>query len=333
MLTDLLNRTHHSLTTHDIRAVADILHGYLAGDISSLLSEAQRTCRADYKVAECSSESEERLPGTAKVTVDHLRAAVLRVRPSGAAHLCARSFGCLIISTTPYLQPCRGLQLRTPTSNGLTSEAKRRLNELFKRRSNGRSHTRLHSEDWVSLHLRVREICPFLLLLQLFTVVSGVLLYGPPGCSKTLMAKALATESGLNFISGQTGMQKASSRYVLISVSVKGPELFRKYVGDSEKAVAQVFARARAAAPAVIFFDEIDSFAAARGSSESGAADRVVSQLLMELDGLESLVDVTVVAATNRPDIIDPAIVRPGRLDRMLFAFSPPTPHAPHSID
>jgi SpoVK/Ycf46/Vps4 family AAA+-type ATPase len=87
MLTDLLNRTHHSLTTHDIRAVADILHGYLAGDISSLLSEAQRTCRADYKVAECSSESEERLPGTAKVTVDHLRAAVLRVRPSGAAHL------------------------------------------------------------------------------------------------------------------------------------------------------------------------------------------------------------------------------------------------------
>ena len=103
------------------------------------------------------------------------------------------------------------------------------------------------------------------------------------------------------------------------SPAVKGPELFRKYVGDSEKAVAQVFARARAAAPAVIFFDEIDSFAAARGSSESGAADRVVSQLLMELDGLESLVDVTVVAATNRPDIIDPAIVRPGRLDRMLF--------------
>lgn len=106
---------------------------------------------------------------------------------------------------------------------------------------------------------------------------------------------------------------------LFISLAVKGPELFRKYVGDSEKAVAQVFARARAAAPAVIFFDEIDSFAAARGSSESGAADRVVSQLLMELDGLESLVDVTVVAATNRPDIIDPAIVRPGRLDRMLF--------------
>jgi hypothetical protein len=106
------------------------------------------------------------------------------------------------------------------------------------------------------------------------------------------------------------------------SLAVKGPELFRKYVGDSEKAVAQVFARARAAAPAVIFFDEIDSFAAARGSSESGAADRVVSQLLMELDGLESLVDVTVVAATNRPDIIDPAIVRPGRLDRMLFGPS-----------
>ena len=104
---------------------------------------------------------------------------------------------------------------------------------------------------------------------------------------------------------------------------MKGPELFRKYVGDSEKAVAQIFARARAAAPAVIFFDEIDSFAAARGSSESGAADRVVSQLLMELDGLESLVDVTVVAATNRPDIIDPAIVRPGRLDQLIYIPMP----------
>ena len=127
------------------------------------------------------------------------------------------------------------------------------------------------------------------------------------------MAKALATESGLNFISGQPCFQRISLTLFLCdvdSVAVKGPELFRKYVGDSEKAVAQVFARARAAAPAVIFF---------------GAADRVVSQLLMELDGLESLVDVTVVAATNRPDIIDPAIVRPGRLDRMLFAAPPHT--------
>lgn len=161
-----------------------------------------------------------------------------------------------------------------------------------------------------------------------YVFVSGVLLFGPPGCSKTLMAKALATESGLNFISGQPCFQRISLTLFLCdvdSVAVKGPELFRKYVGDSEKAVAQVFARARAAAPAVIFFDEIDSFAAARGSSESGAADRVVSQLLMELDGLESLVDVTVVAATNRPDIIDPAIVRPGRLDRMLFAAPPHT--------
>jgi SpoVK/Ycf46/Vps4 family AAA+-type ATPase len=133
----------------------------------------------------------------------------------------------------------------------------------------------------------------------------GILLYGPPGNSKTLMAKALATESGLNFL------------------AVKGPELFSKWVGDSEKAIQQVFRKARAASPAIIFFDEIDAIAVRRSGGDSSVADRVLSQLLTELDGIEALVNVTVVAATNRPDILDSALLRPGRIDSILYV-SPP---------
>ncbi|KAJ8654321.1 hypothetical protein O0I10_010017 [Lichtheimia ornata] len=135
----------------------------------------------------------------------------------------------------------------------------------------------------------------------------GILLYGPPGCSKTLMAKALATEAGSNFI------------------AVKGPELFSKWVGESEKAVREVFRKARAASPSIVFFDEIDALTVKRGSDGSGTsvADRVLSQLLNEMDGIEPLVNVTVVAATNRPDIIDDALLRPGRIDRILYVGPP----------
>lgn len=132
----------------------------------------------------------------------------------------------------------------------------------------------------------------------------GVLLYGPPGCSKTLLAKALATEAGLNFL------------------AVKGPELFNKYVGESEKAVREVFRKARAAAPSIIFFDEIDALTTARGESEAGG-DRVLTSLLNEMDGIESLNGVVVLAATNRPDVIDSALMRPGRLDRLVYVKPP----------
>uniref|UniRef100_A0A8B9U6J3 Nuclear valosin-containing protein-like n=1 Tax=Anas zonorhyncha TaxID=75864 RepID=A0A8B9U6J3_9AVES len=138
------------------------------------------------------------------------------------------------------------------------------------------------------------------------TTPAGVLLAGPPGCGKTLLAKAVANESGLNFI------------------SVKGPELLNMYVGESERAVRQVFQRARNSAPCVIFFDEVDALCPRRSDRESGASVRVVNQLLTEMDGLENRKQVFIMAATNRPDIIDPAILRPGRLDKTLYVGLPP---------
>ncbi|XP_074197342.1 ATPase family gene 2 protein homolog A isoform X2 [Camelus bactrianus] len=135
----------------------------------------------------------------------------------------------------------------------------------------------------------------------------GVLLYGPPGCSKTMIAKALANESRLNFL------------------AIKGPELMNKYVGESERAVREIFRKARAVAPSIIFFDELDALAVERGSS-SGAgnvADRVLAQLLTEMDGIEQLKNVTILAATNRPDRIDKALLRPGRIDRIIYVPLP----------
>ncbi len=137
-------------------------------------------------------------------------------------------------------------------------------------------------------------------------IPKGILLYGPPGTGKTLLAKAVATESEANFI------------------SVKGPEFLSKWVGESEKAVREVFRKARQAAPAIIFIDEIDAVAPIRGRDiGSHVTERVVSQLLTEMDGLEELHNVTVIAATNRPDILDPALLRPGRFDRLVYVPLP----------
>lgn len=135
----------------------------------------------------------------------------------------------------------------------------------------------------------------------------GIIMYGPPGTGKTLMAKAVANESESNFI------------------SIKGPELLNKYVGESEKGVREVFEKARSNAPTIVFFDEIDAIAGERGGgmSDSGVSERVVSQLLTELDGLENLEDVVVIATTNRPDLIDSALLRPGRLDRHIHVPVP----------
>jgi len=135
----------------------------------------------------------------------------------------------------------------------------------------------------------------------------GILLYGPPGCGKTLLARATATESEANFI------------------SIKGPELLSKWVGESEKAVREVFRKAKLASPCIVFFDELDSVAPRRGSAstDSGVTERVISQLLTELDGLSSSREIILIAATNRPDILDPALIRPGRIDRLVYVTPP----------
>jgi len=135
----------------------------------------------------------------------------------------------------------------------------------------------------------------------------GILLLGPPGCGKTLLARAVATESEANYI------------------TIKGPEVFSKWVGESEKAIREVFRKGRMAAPSVICFDEFDSLVPRRGMgfADSGVTERVISQLLTEMDGIVALEDVVVIAATNRPDIVDPAVLRPGRFDRLIYVPEP----------
>jgi transitional endoplasmic reticulum ATPase len=132
----------------------------------------------------------------------------------------------------------------------------------------------------------------------------GVLFYGPPGCGKTLLAKAIANECQANFI------------------SIKGPELLTMWFGESESNIRDVFDKARQAAPCVLFFDELDSIARARGGSSGdagGAGDRVINQLLTEMDGMSGKKTVFIIGATNRPDVLDPAIIRPGRLDQLVY--------------
>ncbi|MFX1493223.1 MAG: AAA family ATPase, partial [Promethearchaeota archaeon] len=136
--------------------------------------------------------------------------------------------------------------------------------------------------------------------------LNGILIFGPPGCGKTLLAKAIATESKSNFI------------------SIKGPEIFSKWVGESEKTVREIFRKARQSAPSIIYFDEIDAISAGRGEyAGTQVYASIVNQILVEMDGIENRQGIVTIASTNRPDIVDPAFLRPGRFDRLIYVEAP----------
>jgi len=253
----------------DIKRLTDITHGYTGADISSLSREAAMKALRRY-MPEINLE-EERVPpeilDKMVVKEDDFLSAYREITPTAMREV--------------YVEVP---SVRWKEVGGL-EEIK---NELAQ------------SVEWP---LKKPEVFKRMGI----TPPRGILLYGPPGCGKTLLARAVATESEANFI------------------AVKGPEIFSKWVGESEKAIREIFRKARTAAPAIIFFDELDSIIPRRGAgySDSGATERVISQLLTEMDGIESLQNVLVIAATNRPDILDPAVMRPGRFDRLIDVPAP----------
>jgi transitional endoplasmic reticulum ATPase len=253
----------------DIKRLSDVTHGYTGADISSLSREAAMKALRRY-MPEINLE-EERVPpeilDRMVVKEDDFLSAYREITPTAMREV--------------YVEVP---SVRWKEVGGL-EELKAEL---------------IESVDWP---LKKPEIFKKMGIKP----PRGILLYGPPGCGKTLLARAVATEGEANFI------------------SVKGPEIFSKWVGESEKAIREVFRKARTAAPAIIFFDELDSIVPRRGLgySDSGASERVISQLLTELDGIEALQNVVVIAATNRPDILDPAVLRPGRFDRLIYVPAP----------
>jgi transitional endoplasmic reticulum ATPase len=248
--------------------IADVTHGFVGADLSSLCKEA--AMHALRRVSPEIDIEEEQIPqeiiDNLMVTKEDFREALKNIEPSAMRE---------VYVEVPHVgwEDIGGLE-----------KAKQELIEAV---------------EWP---LKYPEI---------FSIINvkpprGILLFGPPGTGKTLLAKAVATESEANFI------------------SIKGPELLSKYVGESERAIRETFRKAKQAAPTVIFFDEIDSIAPQRSSvSDTHVSERVVSQILTELDGVEELKDVIIVAATNRPDMVDPALLRPGRFDRLIYIKPP----------
>jgi len=246
----------------DLEAIAEMTHGFVGADLASLCKEA---AMHTLKRLIPDLDSDESIPITVmedlKVAEEDFRFALKMIEPSAMREV--------------FVEVA---EVRWDEVGGL-DRAKQELVEAVE-------WPLKYPEAFESIGIRPPK---------------GVLLFGPPGTGKTLLAKAVATESGVNFI------------------SVKGPELLSKWVGESERAVREVFRKAKQAAPSLIFFDEVDSMVPARGSGlDSHATERVVSQILTELDGVVELKDVVVLAATNRPDLVDPSLLRPGRFDRLI---------------
>lgn len=254
----------------DLEAIADQIHGFVGADIAQLCTEAALGCiREQMDVIDMEDETiDAEILGAMCVTQDHFNASMKTVNPSS------------LRSTTVSVPNVRWEDI------GGLEDVKKQLIEMV---------------QWPFEHPEV-----FLKYGQ--KPSRGALFFGPPGCGKTLLAKAVANESVANFI------------------SIKGPELLTMWFGESEANVREVFDKARSAAPCILFFDELDSIAKARGGSAGdagGAGDRVMNQLLTEMDGVNAQKLVFFVGATNRPDIIDPALMRPGRLDSLIYIGLP----------
>jgi len=253
----------------DLKRLADITHGYTGADIASLCREAAMKALRRY-IPEINLE-EERIPPE-----------ILEK---------------MVVNMEDFLSAYREI---TPTA---MREVYVEVPQVHWEEVGGLKQVKQELMESVEWPLKKPEVFKKMGIKP----PRGILLFGPPGCGKTLLARAVATESEANFI------------------SIKGPEIFSKWVGESEKAIREVFRKGRTAAPAIIFFDELDAIVPKRGLgyADSGASERVISQLLTEIDGIESLQNVLVIAATNRPDILDPAVMRPGRFDRLIYVPSP----------
>ncbi|MEM1982672.1 MAG: CDC48 family AAA ATPase [Sulfolobales archaeon] len=252
----------------DLVKVADMTHGYTGADIASLAKEAALNALRRYlpKIDLSRNEIPTELLESMEVVMDDFIRALNEVIPSGLREI--------------YIEVP---EVKWLDIGGL-DEVKQQLRETVE-------WPLKYPESFKRLGIDPPK---------------GVLLYGPPGCGKTLLAKAVANESGANFI------------------AIKGPEILSKWVGESERAIREIFRKARIYAPSVVFLDEIDSIAPTRGVIEdTHVTERIVSQLLTELDSIEKLRNVSVIAATNRPDLVDPALLRPGRFDRIIYVPPP----------
>ncbi|KIK98539.1 hypothetical protein PAXRUDRAFT_9477 [Paxillus rubicundulus Ve08.2h10] len=272
----LLAKTPHSIPRSALQTLASRAHGYVGADLSAVVREAGTIAIKRWMSTSPSFDKGAGIPTSLDLTISDLSDALPSVRPS--------AMRTVFFETPPVRYSDVGGQ----------AAAIQKLREAVE-------WPLLHPDAFERLGVRPPK---------------GLLLYGPPGCSKTILVRACATESGVNFL------------------AVKGPELLSKYVGESERAVREIFRKARAASPSIIFFDEIDALGTSRLDSEGGGPsshEGVLTSLLNEMDGVQELVGVTVIAATNRPDVMDSALMRPGRLDRILF-IGPPDQEAREEI-